>query len=296
MKTSSLYRLLAVAPLAAALYLASPAAEAASGRISVKVGDQARSAFVVERYRAKRKLRPTIIVLGDAARVSSASRRGLRFQNFVQRGGVLVYAEAAGGKWNVGAQGADAGEVAYLRALIAHLRRNSLADPRRIYLVGVGSGGVVSLQAACSDARLFAGVAAALASLPAGQAALCQPARPTPMLLVVGDADKQVPINGGEANLGSFKGAVASADETVQAFARGAACSGKVARAELPDRDRTDASRIFVESQEGCKARVRLVRIQGGGHYLPSIGAGRSVRGQNRDVTSTGLITSFFRL
>ncbi len=82
MKTSSLYRLLAVAPLAAAMYFASPAAHAASGRISVKVGDQARSAFVVERYRAKRKLRPTIIVLGDAARVSTASRRGLRFQNF----------------------------------------------------------------------------------------------------------------------------------------------------------------------------------------------------------------------
>ncbi len=170
----------------------------------------------------------------------------------------------------MGAQGADAGEVAYLRALIAQLRRNSLADPRRIYLVGVGSGGMVSLQAACSDARLFAGVAAALASLPAEQAALCQPARPTPLLLIVGDADKQVPIKGGEANLGSFKGAVAPAEETVQAFARGAACSGKITRSELPDRDRTDASRIVVETQEGCKARVRLVRIQGGGHYLPS--------------------------
>lgn len=297
MKTSNVFRLLATMPIAAAMYFASPAAEAASGRISVKVGDQTRSAFVVERYRAKRKLRPTIIVLGDSPRLTTASRRGLRFQNFVQRGGILVYAAAAGGKWNIGAQGAAQNETAYLRALIAQLRRSSLADPRRIYLVGVGSGGMVSLQAACSDARLFAGVAAALSSLPAGQATICQPSRPTPMMLIAGDADKQMPFGGGEASLNSFKGAVASAEETVQAFARAAACSGKPVRTDVPDRDRADASRIVFETQAGCKARVRLVRVQGGGHFLPSVGAGRTaIRGQNRDVTSTGLITSFFRL
>ncbi|MFN3889944.1 MAG: alpha/beta hydrolase family esterase [Beijerinckiaceae bacterium] len=297
MKTSNLFRLLAAAPLAAALYLTAPAAEAASGRISVKVGEQTRSAFVIERYRSKRKLRPTIIVLGDAARVSTASRRGLRFQNFVQRGGVLVYAEAAGGKWNVGASAAAPGEVAYLRALIAQLRRNSLSDPRRIYLVGVGSGGIVSLQAACADARLFAGVAAALSSLPKDQPARCQPSRPTAMMLIVGDADRRMPIRGGAADLNSFKGEVASAEETVQAFARAAACSGKVIRTDLPDRDRTDASRIVIERQGGCKASVRLVRIQGGGHFLPAQAiAGRGVRGQNRDITTTSLITSLFKI
>ena len=32
-----------------------------------------------------------------------------------------------------------------------------MAVPLLVYVVGVGSGGVVALQAACSDARLFAG-------------------------------------------------------------------------------------------------------------------------------------------
>ena len=299
MKTSKMLRLLAIVPVAAAMYFASPEAEAeaASGRISVKVGDQTRSAFVVERYRTKRKLRPTIIVLGDSPRLSTASRRGLRFQNFVQRGGVLVYAAPAGGKWTIGAQGAAPNETAYLRALIAQLRRNSLADTRRIYLVGVGSGGMVALQAACSEARLFAGVAAALSSLPAGQAANCQPSRPVPMMLIAGDADKRMPFGGGEASLANFKGAVAPAEETVQAFARAASCAGKPARRDLPDRNRTDASRVVLETHAGCKAPVRLVRVQGGGHFLPALGARQTaIRGQNRDVTSTSLITSFFRL
>ncbi len=297
MKTAALLRVAAALPLAAALYFSAAPVEAASGRITVKVGDQTRSAFVTERYRTKRKLRPTIIVFGDAARASTASRRGLRFQNFVQRGGVLVYAEAAGGKWNVGADGVANAELAYIQALIAQLRRSSLADPRRIHLVGVGSGGIVALQAACSDAGLFAGVAGALTSLPRGQPAICKTGRPINMMLIVGDADKQAPFAGGQADLNSFKGMLAPAEETLQAFASNAACSGKPALTELPDRDRSDASRVVVERQSGCKARVQLVRIQGGGHFLPGQTFTRaSVRGQNRDVTTTSLITSFFRL
>ena len=284
-------------PLAAALYFCAPVAEAASGRISVKVGEQSRSAFVIERYRSKRKLRPTIIVLGEAPRASAASRRGLRFQNFVQRGGVLVYAEGAGGKWSIGADGAASPEVAYLRALIGQLRRNSRADPKRIYLVGVGSGGIVALQAACSDAQLFAGVTGALTGLPKDQPAKCRPSRPIPTMLIAGDADKRVPFAGGPANLSSFQGDLAPAEDTIQAFARSASCSGKIARIEVPDRDRTDGSRVTIERQSGCKARVQLLRVRGGGHFLPGQGAtSRAVRGQNRDVTTTGAITSFFRL
>lgn len=297
MKTAVLLRVAAALPLAAALYFSAAPAGAASGRVTVKVGDQMRTAFVTERYRTKRKLRPTIIVMGDAARASTASRRGLRFQNFVNRGGVLVYAEAADGKWNIGAEGAADSEMAYIKALIAQLRRNSLSDPRRIHVVGVGSGGIVALQAACNDARLFAGVAAALASLPDGQPATCKPSRPTNMMLIAGDADKQLPFAGGLADLNSFKNAVAPVEETVKAFATGAACPGATARTDLPDRDRNDASRIVVERQSGCKARVQLVRVQGGGHFLPGQASARSVvRGQNRDVTTTGLVTSFFRL
>lgn len=297
MKTAALLRVAAALPLAAALYFSAAPAEAASGRVTVKVGDQTRTAFVTERYRTKRKLRPVIIVMGDAARASTASRRGLRFQNFIRRGGVLVYAEAAGGKWNIGAEGAADSEMAYIKALIAQLRRNSLADPRRIHVVGVGSGGIVALQAACSEARLFAGVVAALASLPNGQPATCKTERPTNVMLIAGDADKQLPFAGGQADLNSFKGVTAPVEETVQAFASGAACSGKPARTDLPDRNRNDASRVVVERQSGCKARVQLVRIQGGGHFLPGQAFARpAVRGQNRDVTTTGLITSFFRL
>lgn len=297
MKSPALGRLVAAIPLVSAAYAFAPPAEAASGRISVKAAGQVRSAYVVERYRAKLKLRPTIIVLGESGRVSAASRSKLRFQRFTRRGGVLVYAEAAGSAWTIGANGVAASEAAYLRALIAHLRRNSLSDPRRIYLVGAGAGGVVALQAACQSPRRFAGVAAALASLPKGQPANCKPSRPANVMLIAGDADKRTPFAGGQAGLIGFKGELAPVRETLQAFARAAACPGKVLRSEIPDRNRADSSRVTLERQSGCRARVSLARVHGGGHFLPGrSSAPPTIPGQNRDVLATDLITAFFRL
>ena len=151
---------------------------AASGRITFQVVDETRSAVLTERYRSKRKLRPVLIVLRDPGRgVLGAPPRELRFREFARKGGVIVYADAPGG-WKLGPAGDAKAEVAYLRALVQRLRAVSRADPRRIYVVGVGAGGVVALQAACSDAFLFAGVAAGLASLPLESLPRCSPSQP----------------------------------------------------------------------------------------------------------------------
>lgn len=297
LKNASLVRVAAAALFAAAVYLPAPAADAASGRITFNVGEQARSAVVTERYRTKRKLRPAIILLGDSARSSAATRRGLPFSDFTRKGGVLVRAEAPGGAWKIGPDGKASAEVAYLRSLVAALRRESLADPKRIYLVGVGSGGLVALQAACGETRLFAGVAAALSSLPRDRLAGCAPARPIHAMVLAGDADPRVPFNGGKADLRAWRGEIAPVADTVQAFARAAGCSGQTGRASLADRNRADASRITIQRYSACRARVSLVRVRGGGHFLPVLTSARPpVAGQNRDASTTALILSFFRI
>lgn len=297
LKTWLLVRGLAAAPVAAAFCLAAPAAEAASGRMTFNVGEQTRSAVVTERYRTKRKLRPAIIVLGDSARSSAAARRGLQFSDFTRKGGILVRAEAPGGAWKIGPDGTASAEVAYLRSLVAALRRESRTDPKRVYLVGVGSGGLVSLQAACSETRLFAGVAVALSSLPAEQLAGCAPARPIHAMVLAGDADARVPFKGGKADLRAWRGEIAPVADTVQAFARAAGCSSQTGRATLADRNRADASRITVQRYSGCRARVSLVRVRGGGHFLPVLASARpAVAGQNRDASTTAMMLSFFRL
>jgi polyhydroxybutyrate depolymerase len=271
-------------------------AHAATGRLTFKVGDTVRSAVIVERSRLKRTLRPVLIVLHNGTRTASLARRGMRFDRFASNGGVLVYADTPAGLWNVGSDGAAAVEIAYLQALVRRLVSDSLADPRRIYLVGVGAGGIVALQAACKDGKSFAGVSALLAALPPEAAASCNPGRPVPTLLVAGTADKRTPFEGGMADLPDYSGPVASADATIAAFAKAAGCGLARVRTEAPDRDRADGSRVVVEQYPGCKAPVRLVRIEGGGHFAPSRTTGVRTAGQNRDVSSTSLVLSFFRL
>ncbi|MDB5569092.1 MAG: phospholipase/carboxylesterase [Hyphomicrobiales bacterium] len=287
--------------LAAALLLGAASlnvapAQAASGRIVFKVGDTLRSAVLVERSRLKRKLRPVLIVFHNGTRTASLARRGLRFDRFATNGGVLVYADAPAGAWNIGADGKATAELAYVNALVRRLVADSLGDPRRIYLVGVGSGGIVALQAACRDGKSFAGVSALLAGLPPDELAACAPAHPLATMLVAGTADKRVPFEGGVADLPDYKGPMASAEATIGAFAQANGCGPKRGRTEAPDRDRADGSRAIIEAYPSCKAPVRLVRIEGGDHFAPSRTTGTRTPGQNRDVSSTNLVLSFFRL
>jgi len=117
------------------------------------------------------------------------------------------------------------------------------------------------------------------------------------MLLIAGDADPRVPFGGGVADLPGYAGPLAPAPEVAGAFARAAGCGPRTVRFDVPDRDRGDGSRVVVERFAGCKSRVHIARVQGGGHFLPTLSAAAPrAPGQNRDVGAAGLILSFFQL
>lgn len=271
-------------------------ASAATGSVSFIVDGVERSAYITEKARLRRKTRPVIILLQDAARDAPIWRRALRFQRFTDSGGILVHAEPSGGLWAISSPEGVAREVAYLRKLVDEVSENALADKSRVYLVGVGSGGVVALQAACSSEGRFAGVASVLASMPPAALETCNPGQSLPALFIAGTADKKVPINGGIADLPGYSGPLASIDALVGGFAKIASCGPRRQRIDLPDRDRGDGSKVVVETLSACKEPVRLIRIQGGEHIPPVRARGARVPGQNRDLSTTRIILSFFRL
>jgi polyhydroxybutyrate depolymerase len=269
---------------------------AASGRISFSVDGVERSAYIIEKSRLRRKTRPVIIILQDAGRDAPIWRRALRFQRFTDNGGILVHAEPRDGVWALGSAESIAREKSYLHNLIEQVSLNALADKSRVYLVGVGSGGAIALQAACSPEGRFAGVASVLSSISPVALGACRPPRPLPALFIAGTADKKVPIDGGAAVLPGYTGPLAPIDAVVSSFAKFSSCGPRRQRAEIPDRDRGDGSRVVVESFSGCKEPVRLVRIQGGEHIPPVRARGARVPGQNRDLSTSLTVLSFFRL
>ncbi|MDE2363666.1 MAG: phospholipase [Hyphomicrobiales bacterium] len=273
-------------------------ANAAAGRLTVDSGGMKRSAYVVEHARLKRTLRPTIIVLHGQSGTGMRVRKYLGLEDTLKSQSVVtVYPDAIDGHWNV----SDASErdVRFIRDLVHKLVSDGIADRRRVFLVGSATGGILAMRLACQDAHAFAGVAALIALMPAAEASACKPMKPLPFLLLAGTADPRVPFAGGKADLVEYKGDVASAEATVAPFAAAAGCNGGQAKADLPDRDPNDGSRVQVDRWQGCKAPVELVKVEGGGHTLPGrpriTDRGLTVGAHNNDVNTTHLILDFFR-
>lgn len=125
-----------------------------------------------------------------------------------QHGFVVAYPDAAGGAarrtWALGCDTCTWADVAgiddyrFVRELIDTLTRTYPIEPARIFATGVSLGGSFANDLACRETGLLAGVAV-IASLPsADELPVCRAStRPISVLLMIGDADPNVPVGGG---------------------------------------------------------------------------------------------------
>lgn len=281
-----------MAPL---LWLGGIEAQAASGRLRFESGGQARTAFVIERERLKRQPRPTVIILQSTGGAVLRTRRNLGFEEAIRSQGVaVVYPDPVEGRWDL----TGSRDVQALRDLVRKLVDQRISDRRRVYLLGVSSGGMLAMRAGCENADGLTAIASVIATMPQSLAAACKPSRPLPFILMAGTADTLIPYGGGQANLRDFKEPVASAEATLAPFKAAAGCGDIMARTTLADRDPNDGSRVVIDTFKDCKAPIELVRVEGGGHSIPGRGRGteRDPTGpHNNDVEGARLVVDFFR-
>jgi polyhydroxybutyrate depolymerase len=171
---------------------------------------------------------------------------------------------ALGAAWNAGPglgcpgfEGVD--DVGFLRALVAKLVVEYGVDARRIYLSGLSNGGRMAARAALEAADVFA-AAAVVAGAWSG--AGTTPARPVPLLLIHGTADRHIPYDGGRGE----KGRAVVNLPTREQFLRLAAlmgCEGKPRR--------TFRGLAFRDAfrHAGADTEVALWTLPGAGHAWP---------------------------
>src|SRR5262249_22545487 len=143
---------------------------------------------------------PTAIVLHGA--VNSAGWAAWRF-GFKE--GAAARGLSGAFPQGLGLQGDDrrrrggprVGDVAVLRRLALDPVGRVVAGPDRIYVAGVSNGGMMALRLVCEGADFVAGIGSIIASMPAATGADCRPARPVPIVMFNGTADKLVPYDGG---------------------------------------------------------------------------------------------------
>lgn len=258
--------------------------------------------------------RPLVVMLHGGATADGRSTMRWGFQPLAAGDGVItVHPDGVGEGWNDGRQstyltarqGGEVDDVGFIGALIDTLVAEGLVDPKRVFVVGGSNGGMMALRLACESADRFAAIAPFIAHFPAGEAERCKPAKPMPLLSIVGDADRLMPFGGGPvASIAQGdRGSVISSDRTMawwRAFNR---CEGDPAVRMLPDADRSDGVTLREEVSRDCAGGAEVVRLVGlgGGHRLPALTAedvpgprGRIIGAVSRDISGPAYIWDFF--
>src|ERR1700693_3732444 len=137
---------------------------------------------------------PLVVALHGLGQTADGLRGELRLDATADREHFRVlYPDAVDKQWSYGRPinqpmpkaGAEiVDDAGFIRALIDQLTRRKLADPARIYVVGVSRGALMAYTLACALDDRIAAVAPLLASMTEFQRADCHPKRALPIMVM----------------------------------------------------------------------------------------------------------------
>ncbi|MGH6845856.1 MAG: alpha/beta hydrolase family esterase [Methylocella sp.] len=275
-----------------------PAALAAAGRVTIVSDGVPRTAILVQHRRLKQARRQAVIILRGGREKGARLRRTFGFEEMARSSGaILIYPEPLAGHW-ADTPGPEARrDSVFIHDLIAKFVARGIADRGKVFVVGIGTGGMMALRLACDEKNVFAGLAVIGASMPADLETACKPAHPIPLMMIASTADLVVPLQGGKASLPHGKTELLPIGATLGLFGKFAGCAGGVTTTFFPDKDPRNVTRTYLDRLNNCEVPVEAVRIEGGGYALPGLAseAGPGHGLANGDVNSAKLVWDFFR-
>ncbi len=194
---------------------------------------------------------------------------------------------------------ANVDDVKFIKKLITKLIRTHKVNAKKVYVIGVSNGGLMTLRLGCDLSQKLSASAAVIANIPKKYIGQCKPKKTLPVLLMNGTADPIVPYYGGSMKF--FKkrmGEVVSTEKTIDFWRRHNHCNKTRTITHLPDVNKRDKSSVNVSTYTHCKnnATVKLYSIQGGGHTMPGkkgFNMPRIVGQKNRDIEGLKVIVDF---
>lgn len=271
LRLSNRFLILALVSLAG-WFVLSPAPASAAARLTIESGGVSRSAVVVLRDRLKLRRRPLVIVLHRGGGMGAHIRRRLGLEEVAESNKpIFVYPDAINGVWPA-APGADADrDVKFLHDLAEHFISQGAVDPRRIFVVGVSSGGAFAYRAVCAGiGRPVAGLATLISAMPA-DLANCAPG-PVAYVAVSNVSDPRIPYAGGKATLTEASFDALPAESAFALFAKNNSCGARREDKAFPEHEPRGAAKFVrgsILSYAGCKASVELIRLESAGHRIP---------------------------
>lgn len=232
---------------------------------------------------------PLVIALQGLGQSIEQLRNALKLDPVADREGFAVlYPDAVEHRWSYGRPiiqpmptvgGETVDDVGFIRLLTDDLISRKIADPARVYVTGMSRGGLMAFTLACALADRIAATAPLITGMTQPQRDDCRPVPPVPVMVLAGTNDGTQPYDGWLFPTGRLL----SVPETMEYWRVLHGCSQQD-RKLLPHRDREDRTRVVLVEWSNCNAgvRLRLYRVNGGGHQLPSLGANADIQSEQR--------------
>jgi polyhydroxybutyrate depolymerase len=232
---------------------------------------------------------PLVIALQGLGQSIEQLRNALKLDPVADREGFAVlYPDAVEHRWSYGRPiiqpmptvgGETVDDVGFIRLLTDDLISRKIADPARVYVTGMSRGGLMAFTLACALADRIAATAPLITGMTQPQRDDCRPVPPVPVMVLAGTNDGTQPYDGWLFPTGRLL----SVPETMEYWRVLHGCSQQD-RKLLPHRDREDRTRVVLVEWSNCNAgvRLRLYRVNGGGHQLPSLGAIADIQSEQR--------------
>jgi len=282
-----------------------PALPASLGVLqTVTVGGLERE-YIVYAPKALAGPAPLVLVFhGGGGNARSMTRLG--FNTLADKDGfVAAYPHAIDGHWNDGRDAAlfrsqreKIDDVAFVRALVDAVAKQRPIDRSRVFATGVSNGGIFCHRLAADASDLVAAVAPVIGGMAEPVAKRFAPEHPVSLLVIQGDADPLVPIDGGY--VARNRGRVIATQDAVGRYLTLDGILGQPAKTALPDSAPNDGTTTSVTTYPpGPKGfRVQVYISHNGGHQwpgsaqrLPEALVGKTVE----DFKATDVVWRFFQ-
>lgn len=197
--------------------------------------------------------------------------------------------------WNAGgccayAMRKKVDDIGFIRSMIDELERTQPVDPKRVYVVGMSNGGMMTERVAIELGDRIAGAAVFVGALFGNEP---KPVASVPMLIVNAEKDEQVPVAGGT----STTGIVRRAQGMPYKPSRYAATFWAAANRCTTSPTKTETADYVRARWTGCAsgADVDFYIMKGAEHGWPGRGLGRpGVTRNTGKIDGTALMWDFF--
>jgi polyhydroxybutyrate depolymerase len=186
-------------------------------------------------------------------------------------------------------------DVKFIRSMVDQLAQEHKIDRRRVFATGLSNGGLMSHRLAAEASDMITGIAPVAGGMAPAIAESFNPRFPVSILIIQGDADPIVPIDGGDVmGRDSTRGKVIATRDALAKYVRRNGNVGDPVHTQLgPASGKSIDAARYADGPGGVKTWYYLVK--NGGHEWPPRSASASPDGDTRGLSALELVWEFFK-